>query len=408
MRSNIGLVLTGGGARAAYQAGVLKGIAEILGNHAGITAPFNILVGTSAGAINSSLLAAKAKNFQKSVDHLCQLWSELRTEQVVRSDFASLSALGIRWIRDLSLGGILGQSRSTYLLDAQPLWGFLAERIDFNAIKTNLSEGILRGLAVSATNYNSGTAVTFFDGAPEIQPWVRNFRLGQRTELTLKHVLASAAIPIFFQPVRLYESYYGDGCVRMTTPLSPAIHLGADRILAIGIRHQRPEDMTLELNQHGMMSQISLVDIAGVMLNAAFLDALDADIERMRRINITVSLLSEKARDQHPYKLRRIPLLALRPSQDLGTLASEQFERFPGMLRYLLKGIGASTAKGWDVLSYLAFDEAYTQRLIELGQADALAQHDEIEQFFTQTDATDKPKRAGRLKDEEVTANTLR
>ncbi len=384
MHSHIGLVLTGGGARTAYQTGVLKGIAEILAGSSRITSPFSILVGTSAGAINSSLLAAKAENFQDAINYLCQLWGELQTDQVVRSDFASLGALGIRWIRDLSLGGMLGQSQSTYLLDAQPLRHFLAERIDFDAIKTNLNANTLRGLAVTATNYHSGTTVTFFDGVPEIQPWVRKFRLGQRSELTLKHVLASAAIPIFFPPVRLYESYYGDGCVRMTTPLSPAIHLGADRILAIGIRHQRPEDMTQEINQQSTMSQISLADIAGVMLNAAFLDALDADIERMHRINITVSLLSERAREQHPYKLRDIPLLAIRPSQDLGTLASEQFERFPAMLRYLLKGIGASSAKGWDLLSYLAFDKAYTQRLIELGYGDALAQHDEIKQFCTQ------------------------
>ena len=384
VQNHIGLVLTGGGARAAYQTGVLKGIAEILASRSRITSPFSIIVGTSAGAINSSLLAAKAENFQDAIDYLCQLWSELQTDQVVRSDFASLSALGIRWIRDLSLGGMLGQSQSTYLLDAQPLRHFLAERINFDAIKTNLNANTLRGFAVTATNYHSGTTVTFFDGAPEIQPWKRKFRLGQRTELTLKHVLASAAIPIFFPPVKLYQSYYGDGCVRMTTPLSPAVHLGADRILAIGIRHQRPQDMTQEKNQQNAMPQISLADIAGVMLNAAFLDALDADVERMHRINITVSLLSEKARAQHPFKLRNIPLLAIRPSQDLGTLASEQFERFPAMLRYLLKGIGASSAKGWDLLSYLAFDKAYTQRLIELGYGDALAQHDEIKQFCTQ------------------------
>lgn len=381
-RANVGLVLTGGGARAAYQAGVLRGVAEITADHSDSDSPFNILAGTSAGAINSVLLASRANNFPECIDFICKLWSELHTEQVVRSDIASLSSLGIRWIRDLSLGGMLGQSRSTYLLDSQPLRDFLGGKIDFSSVKANLIDGTLRGVAVSATNYGTGSAVTFFDGVPEIQPWSRSFRLGQRTDLTLDHVLASSAIPIFFRPVRLYDSFYGDGCVRLTTPLSPAIHMGADRILAIGVRYQRPEHMMLELNQHGSMSQISLVDIAGVMLNAAFLDALDADIERLRRINITVSMLSEEARQQHPYKLRHIPLLAIRPSEDLGTLASEQFQRFPAMLRYLLKGIGASTEKGWDLLSYLAFDEAYTRRLIDLGHADALAQREQIEHFL--------------------------
>jgi NTE family protein len=170
--------------------------------------------------------------------------------------------------------------------------------------------------------------------------------------------------------------------VRLNTPLSPAIHLGADRILVIGIRYRRSDELTAQLNQQGDMSGISLVDIAGVMLNAAFLDALELDMERLRRINQTVGLLSDEAREQHPHRLRQIPLLAIQPSRDLGTLASEQFEHFSPMLRYLLKGIGASKKKGWDLLSYLAFDEAYTSQLIELGHQDALTQRAEIRSFF--------------------------
>jgi NTE family protein len=376
---NVGLVLTGGGARSAYQAGVLRGIADILEPDFNKAFPFNILVGSSAGAINSAMLASNAMNFSAATQSLCRLWSEIRTEQVIRADVFSLGALGIRWLRDLSLGGLLGNSRSTHLLDAGPLREFLGQNIDFKKIRRHIKTGALHGLAVSATNYLTGATVIFFDGAPETEPWIRGSRIAQRTRLSLRHILASAAIPVFFQPVKLKNSYYGDGCVRLTTPISPAIHLGADRILAIGIRPKRSVEKTAELNARGRMARISLIDIAGVMLNAAFLDALDLDIERMRRINETAAGLTDQA---HPSGLREIPLLVIQPSEDLGTLASEEFERFSNMLRYLLKGIGGSRDKGWDLLSYLAFDQVYTRHLIELGRADALVKRDEIRRFF--------------------------
>jgi len=382
MSKKIGLVLTGGGARAGYQAGVLKGIAEIIGPKADDAWPFHALVGTSAGAINSAFLASKSGgSFAAAATALDRLWSALTAEKVVRSDVFTLTALGMRWLRDLSLGGLLGNSRSTHLLDASPLREFLNQQIDFAAIKANLQNGALHGLAISATNYLTGTTVIFFDGSPSIKPWIRSSRVGIRSGITLRHILASAAIPVFFQPVKLDGAYYGDGCVRLTTPLSPAMHLGADRVLAIGIRHQRSDNLMLKLTQSGEMPAISLVDIAGVMLNAAFLDALDTDIERMQRINKTIAALRQAGKE-HPDKLREVPLLVLSPSQDLGALASEQFNRFSNMLRYLLRGIGASTEKGWDLLSYLAFDEAYTNRLLELGYQDALVQRDVIQQFF--------------------------
>lgn len=374
-----GLVLTGGGARAAYQAGVLKGIREMLGETGG-NSPFDIFVGASAGAINSTFLAAQNGHFSTAVEALCQVWGELRSEQVIRADFLSLSALSMRWLRDLSLGGLLGSSRSNHLIDARPLGEFLAKHINFKAIKRNIRSGDVHGVAVSATNYFTGATVVFFDGSPAIESWVRLSRVAQRTSLTLRHLLASAAIPIFFEPVPLHNTYYGDGCVRLTSPLSPAIRMGADRILAIGVRYLRPENNTVTL-QKGNMPDISLADIAGVMLNAAFLDALDLDAERMRRINETAASLAQEGR-AHPSQLRDIPLLVIRPSQDLGTLASEEFNRFSPMLRYLLKGIGASADKGWDLLSYLAFDSAYTRHLMELGEADVLAQRDDILEFF--------------------------
>jgi NTE family protein len=203
-----------------------------------------------------------------------------------------------------------------------------------------------------------------------------------RETLTLDHVMASSAIPIFFPPVRLSGSFYGDGCIRLTAPLSPAIHLGADRVLAIGIRYFRPKGITEQLNKTIYDDKISLVNIVGVLLNAVFLDSLESDHERMERINRAVSALTPEQRAAHPDKLRVIPVLAVKPSKDLGSLASEQFERFPRALRHLLRGLGASVDTGWDLLSYLAFDSAYTRRLLELGREDALAMKDQLLAFL--------------------------
>lgn len=375
------LVLTGGGARGAYQAGVLRGIAELLGPDAG-SFPFSILTGVSAGAINASFLAAQPGAFDAGARALCELWATLQPKSVIKTDALTIGKLGARWFRDLTSGGSLGRERITHLLDSSPLRKFLGDKIDFEQIQRNIRTRGLRAVSCTATNYTTGTAMTFFDGEDDIAPWTRSARLGKRERLGVDHVLASAAIPIFFGPVRLGNAYFGDGGIRMGTPLSPAIHLGAERILAVGIRYCRPNEEVYELNEAAEAGSLTLADIAGVLLNALFLDALDADAERLLRINQTVELLHPERLAAHPYHLRRIPFLALRPSRDLGALAADQFDRFPRILRYLLKGMGAGRDKGWDLLSYLAFDASYTTCLIEVGYEDALRQRREIEAFF--------------------------
>ena len=381
MPGGCGLVLSGGGARGAYQAGVLRGIADVLGREAD-RGPFRVLTGISAGAINASFLAAGGSAFGEAAAGLWEVWRQLRMDRVFRTDFGSLSGLGVRWMVNLGLGGDAAHQRSTHLLDATPLREFLRETIDVEAIRAHIQHGTLRGVAVTATSYASGTAITFFDGAPDVAPWARSARMGQRATLSLGHVLASAAIPVLFPPVRVEACWYGDGGVRMTAPLSPAIHLGAARVLAIGVRYQRPDAMTRELNEGNRMPKVTLADIAGTMLNATFLDSLEADGERMTRINHTVALLDDdqKRRQQNP--LHVVPLLMIRPSQDLGQLAADQLGNFPGLLRHLLRGLGASDDTGGDLLSYLAFDPAYTLPLLELGRADANAQRAAIEAFF--------------------------
>lgn len=378
-RVTLGLVLTGGGARAAYQVGALQALAEIADFDA---TPFRVLTGVSAGAINATYLAAHAENFRAATRSLWDLWHGLGAPQVFRSDARNLTSIGTRWIRDLAMGGMIGAGNINFLLDTSPLRTYLGDRLHIARAREHVASGRLRGVATSATSYLTGTAITFFDAAPEVQEWARSTRIGLRTHLQLEHVLASAAIPIFFAPVQVDGVPFGDGCVRMTAPTSPAIHLGATKIIAIGIRYARSGEQTVLMNTNLQAERVSLAEIAGVLLNAVFLDSLDADLELLERINQAINLIPHAERARMPHPLRAIPALALRPSKDLGRLAADQYDNFPRMLRYLLRGIGATGATGWDLLSYLAFEPGYIDRLLELGYHDTLARRSEILEFL--------------------------
>ena len=378
--SRCGLILSGGGARAAYQAGVLQGIAEILGTDCSYR-PFPVITGISAGAINAAFMAGASESFTDQTKKLSEIWNELGPDQVLRTDMMSLGRLSAGWIRDLSFGGLTGKSHSTHILDSAPLGHLLDKKIDFVQIQKNIQSRALHGIAVSATNYATGTSSTFFNSL-EVENWTRSSRMGLKTEINLDHVLASSSIPFVFKPVRIGNSFFGDGGMRSNTPFSPAIHLGADRVIAIGVRYFRDQNETMEMNQHAEMSSIVLSDIVGVMFNSLFLDAIEFDYERLQRINDTIRLLHEVESLKEKSKLKIIPALLIRPSVDLGILAAEQFHRFPTMLRYLLSGIGASKERGADLLSYIAFDKAYTSRLVEIGIRDAYAREKEIKVFF--------------------------
>jgi NTE family protein len=377
--TTLGLVLTGGGARAAYQAGALQALSEIADFDA---TPFRVLTGVSAGAINAAYLASHADDFRAATRTLWDVWQGLGAQQVFRSDAPNLIGIGTRWIRDLAMGGVLEGGNINYLLDTSPLRTYLGDRLQLERAREHVASGRLRGFAVSATSYLTGTAISFFDAAPEVREWARSTRIGLRAHVRLEHVLASAAIPIFFAPVKVDGVPFGDGCVRMTAPTSPAIHLGADRLIAIGIRYARSGEQTVMMNRDLQAERVTLAEIAGVMLNAVFLDSLDADLERLERINQTVALIPHAERSRMAQPLRAIPVLALRPSQDLGRLAADQYDNFPRMLRYLLRGIGATGATGWDLLSYLAFEPVYVGRLLELGYRDTQARRAEILDFM--------------------------
>lgn len=390
-RDRVGLVLVGGGARGAYQAGALQGIGEILRPALGESRSnepfFKVITGISAGSINAAFLGCQSGPFPETLERLAQLWFHLKMQDVIRTDTASISQIGLRWLRDLIFGGLMAQrrKRSNHLLDTAPLKRLLEREADFENLKTNILSGRLYGFGVSATNYLTGTAVTFYEGVPEIQNWARSSRLGIRTRLSPSHVLASASIPVLFEPVAVEGAYYGDGGIRMNTPLSPAIHLGSDRVVAISIRHPRSIEKTVELNRLGgglPISEISVADIAGVMMNAAFLDGLDSDVERTLRINQTLKLLEEAKATSAGTSLKQVPLLVLSPSTDLGAMAQQQFKKFPRTMRYMLKGLGVSDTTGSDLMSYLSFDPSFTRPLLELGRADALLKREEILDFF--------------------------
>ncbi|HZW90596.1 MAG TPA: patatin-like phospholipase family protein, partial [Myxococcaceae bacterium] len=307
---NLGLVLTGGGARAAYQVGALRALAELFGNG---PLPFPVVTGVSAGAINGSSLAAEADDFPGAVKHLGDTWLALTPEHVYRTDALSLVSIGSGWFRGLTAGGTTPPRRYNHLLDTAPLRELLGREIRFERIRENIDLGLLRGLAISATNYETGTSVTFFDGVPELEPWARSRRMGVKTGITLDQVMASAAIPIFFPPVQVGRSWYGDGGVRLTAPMSPALHLGADRLLVIGIRHPRTAEETVELNASAARDDLPLSEILGVLMNAVFLDSLEADIERVERVTDVLETI-ERPPDSH---LRPVRILLLQPSQDL-------------------------------------------------------------------------------------------
>ncbi|HET8538309.1 MAG TPA: patatin-like phospholipase family protein [Anaeromyxobacter sp.] len=379
--SHVGLVLTGGGARAAYQVGAIRAFAEIVPPG---PSPFGVLSGISAGAINAVGLATAADDFRGAAERLACTWAGLTPDRIYRTGTLRLARIGTRWLRDLSTGGLVGKTGINYLLDPAPLRHLVETELLLGRMRRHVRAGRLRGVAVSATNYNTGNGVTFFEAAPDVQPWTRSTRVGIRARITADHVMASAAIPVFFPPVPIQGAFFGDGCVRMHYPMSPAIHLGAERIVAISQRYLRPpaESAAREGRSAAPTARMPMSEIAGVLLNAVFLDSLDSDLERLQRVNRTLELVPRSKLENGDVDLRPIPALVLRPSQDLGKLAADEYHRFPAMLRYLLKGIGATGHAGEDLLSYLAFEPIYVRRVMDLGYADTMARRDEIADFF--------------------------
>ena len=384
----IGLILTGGGARAAYQVGVLKAIAEFLPRRA--HSPFQVICGTSAGALNAVTLAVNAQHFRKGVKYLLGIWTNSHVSDIYRSDVLGVLSNSARWLSGLVLSLIgINRLHRISLLDNAPLATFLEQTLPCEKIQENIDAGALHALSITASGYGSGHSVTFYQGVPGIKPWKRTRRLGMETKIGIEHLLASSAIPFLFPAVHIHREYFGDGSMRQIAPISSALHLGADRVMLIGAWYVEDE----EVRRNRMDTYPTLAQIAGHALDSIFLDGLEVDLERLERINKTFSLIPESLRSSTD--MRHIDILVITPSQPLEKVAERHIARLPWTIRILLRAAGVMRRSGANLVSYLLFDRYYCRALIDLGYQDALKRREEILAFLgyaTPTPKSDLPQ----------------
>ena len=371
-RPRAGLVLTGGGARAAYQVGVVKAVREILGNP--VKNPFPIVCGTSAGAINAATLAAYADDFSGSVERLLEQWENMRCSKVYRTDPWSIARSGARWLSSMML---VSRRNPVSLLDNAPLRQTLENGLPFERIQDNIDAGALYAVCVTASGYTSGQSVSFFQGGSGLEGWERNQRIGAAVSMKLEYLLASAALPFIFPAVKVHREYFGDGSMRQIAPVSPALHLGADRVLIVGTGRQPLEQARARSNIYP-----SLAQIAGHALNSIFLDSLMVDIERLERINRTLEAIPLEARASAKVPLRPIKVLSVAPSQPIERVAARFLHELPRTVRFLLRPTGALSRSGSNLASYLLFEAPFCRALIDLGYQDTLEREAEVRGFF--------------------------
>lgn len=359
----IGLVLTGGGARSAYQVGVLKGIAELL--RRGSACPFPVITGTSAGAVSAIALASDAAHFRRSVYAIERVWRDFRVHQVFKADAISMVKTCLHWTLAVLTGGWLVHPPHA-LFDNSPLWDLLKAQLDFDGIPRGLYKEHLQAIGISATCYNDAHSVTFYSAAAEVEPWARVFRRGSRVSLTLDHLMASLAIPFLFRPVLLNDTFFGDGAMRQTAPLSPAIHLGATKLLIVGVNDPPASSVTPK----PAPIEPTFGQMFGFMLDSLFMDQLTADLERVNRYNQAEGL-------------RKIDALVLTPSKDVNEIARRHAKELPRSLRAMLRIFGANSSASGLLLSYLLFERGFTREMIALGYEDAQRRSQEIREFLS-------------------------
>ena len=370
----VGLVLSGGGARGAYQAGVIRALYEL---SIEMDKPdlFRIVSGVSAGAINAAFLASHMEDLDVATSAMCRLWQNLKADEVFSTRYSIIARNASRVIRGLSFGGISQKLNpdSMALLDTAPLRDLLRHAIPFPQIQRNIESGILHAVSLTATDYSTSLGITFVQGEEGIPMWHRARRHSVQAELTLDHVMASSSIPIFFPPVVVDGREYGDGCLRNQAPLSPAVHLGANRLLVVGVRTSRRVHI-----KNTKPLRATLGRIASVLVNAIFMDAIESDLERLHFIN---QALGQNADPGGPAGLRPVIPFYLRPSKYIAQIAHRHGHRLPKVIRYLMGGLGSEEETS-DLLSFLLFDPVYCSELVDLGYEDTKARAAELALFL--------------------------
>lgn len=370
-RPTVGLVLTGGGSRSAYQIGVLRALSELLPRARN---PFQVIVGTSAGAVAAGVLASEAHQWRRAVEGLERVWANFRSEQVFHVDPVHMLRAGVHWILALASGGLV-LSPPKSMLDNSPLRQLLGVHVDFAGIRRSIARGHLRALALCSTSYATGHSVAFYDGIEGCSEWSRVQRVGRRAELGLDHLMASVAIPLLFSPMKLGDEYFGDGAMRQLNPLSPAIHLGADRLLIIGVRARQSAGVPAARSRASMPTP---GEIFGYMLDTLFTDQIYGDLEQLEKINELVKVAPEAAHGS-----RHVETLMMAPSVDPREIAGRHVGELPRGLRTLLRVIGGRDSSGFQLASYLSFEAGYTRELIELGYRDAMEARGTLEAFMS-------------------------
>ncbi len=385
MDKKIGLILSGGGARAAYQVGVLKAICRLLPSDSGN--PFQIISGTSAGAINAVALASYASHYRRGIRQLERVWKNFSCDQVFRSDFVSVFSWSFKFFLNSLFGYKAGEPVS--LLDNSPLRALLKKFVSFDNIQQAIDNKDLHALAVTASGYSSGDCVSFFQAEKSVKNWQRLRRIGVRDRISIEHLMASSAIPTVFPAVKINREFFGDGAVRQLAPISPVLHLGADKILVIGVSGDTHKRKPREPMKH----YPSMAKIMNHMFNAAFLDSMESDVERLTRINGTISKIPDEILLNQGIKLKPVELLEINPSESIDDIAARHARELPRSLRLFFKGSGTTHKSGSGVLSYLLFERGFTRDLIQHGYDDAMKQKDDILRFFCD-DCEDEAKQA--------------
>lgn len=375
-KKKMGLVLSGGGARGAYQVGVLQALGHIC-SELNIKSPFQIYSGVSAGSINAAFMASYAHDFSRGAEELSQLWSNLKPENIFKSDVIALGKkLGMKFV-DFSFGQFTQEDVRNSLLDTSPLKDLLQKNLNLNQLRQNIENKNLEALAVTAMDYHTSQAVSFIQGNEHLPQWSKPRRKSVPTSILPEHIMASSAIPLLFPPIRVEDRYYGDGCVRNTTPCSPTLRLGAEKIFVVGVRRIIPSASDLKA-LHDQASP-SMIRIINVLLNTVLLDGIEHDIERINRINEMVSLLPKGKGSEA--ELKRVDYIWVSPSGDIGEIASERSTHLPRMLRFFLKTLG-HIEDAHELVSYLLFESNFCKQLIEMGYQDGLEQRDSIIHFL--------------------------